>query len=58
MKKTYNIPTMRVRTFCVENVVTSSGSYSDPNKTVEENLTAYISDKNLTAVEQIIQFTW
>lgn len=57
MKKTYNIPTMRVNTFCIENVVTSSGSYSDPNKTVAENLNTYISDKRLAEVQEIL-LTW
>ena len=51
MKKTYNSPTMRVSTFCVENVVTSS-SYSDPNKTIDDNLTAYITDKSVANIQQ------
>lgn len=57
MKKTYKIPTIAVNTFYTENVVTSSGSYSDSNKTVYENLNTYISDKNLGTVHDI-ELTW
>ena len=56
MKKTYNIPTMKVQTFCTENIITTSG-YSDPNKTIDENLNTYISDKNLVTVQNV-ELTW
>ena len=56
MKKTYKIPTIAVTTFYTENVVTSSG-YSDPNKTIDDNLNTYISDKNLVTVHNV-ELTW
>lgn len=59
MKKVYNIPAMRIKTFCKENVVTVSGDYSNPNHTVSTNLDTYIEGKGLNDVhQQEVFLTW
>ncbi len=56
MKKTYNIPTIKIKTFLIESVVTASGS-SESNKTVDEKLNEYISANNLT-VNNTVTLIW
>lgn len=56
MKKTYNIPEIRVTAFAEESVLTSSG-YSDPTKTTQENVANYIEKNNLGEAKTVI-LTW
>ncbi|MDY3030577.1 MAG: hypothetical protein SOS24_02305 [Clostridia bacterium] len=55
MKRTYNIPTMKIKTFLTESVVTVSGSES--NQTTEQKLNAYIN-ANQIKVDNIVRLTW
>ena len=55
MKRTYNIPTMKIKTFLTESVVTVSGSES--NQTTEQKLDEYISTNKLT-VNNTVKLVW
>ena len=56
MKTTYNIPTMTIRIFSYESVMTVSGN-PESSKTAEENLNEYISENNLM-VSNEIKLVW
>lgn len=60
MKKIYVVPKMETIRFSAENILTDSAVVpgTDPSKTTEENVNAYIEQSGLGKADATVRLTW
>ncbi len=60
MKKIYVVPKMETIRFSAENILTDSTVVpgTDPSKTTEENVNAYIEQSGLGKADATVRLTW